>query len=137
MEKIRIKLITGIAGWLIGLFVFVSTAHRAQAAGERKFTAAEDQFLKELTRELDGKVKRNENGKRDIYVGKYLPQSIVQLSLTVLDAEHEELEVEKDWFLLEEGKKSQAIILRVSGNRLVLMYDDRLKLMMCMTMDEQ
>lgn len=114
--------------------MFVFAACLAQAAGERKFSEAEDKFLTELAKELDGKVKRNQDGKRDVYVGKYIPQSVVQLTLTVLDAEQEEVKVEKPWFALEEGKPSIASILRVSGTRIVLMYDEGLKLLMCMTL---
>lgn len=135
-EKSQIKLIPNTLKKLLVLVVFVLVACLAQAAGERKFSDEENRFLKELAKELDGKVKRNEAGKRDIYVAKYIPQSIVQLTLTVLDAENADIEVEKPWFSVEEGKESQATILRVSGTRLVLMYDDGLKLLMCMTLSE-
>lgn len=121
---------------LIVCVVFVAAAYLANAAGERKFSEAEEKFLKELAKELDGKMKRNEAGKRDIYIGKYIPQSVVQLTLTVLDAEQEEVEVEKPWFVVEEGKESLATVLRVAGMQLVLMYDDGLKLLMCMTLAE-
>lgn len=121
---------------LLVVTMFVMLACLATAAGERKFSEAEDKFLKELTKELDGKVKRNETGKQDVYVPQYIPQSIVKLTLTVLVAEQEEVEMVKDWYLVEEGKESEATILRVSGTRIVLMYDDELKLLMCMTLLE-
>lgn len=121
--------------YLILLFLLVAPMVN-YAAGERKFTAAEDKFLKEFAKELDGKTKRNEPGKRDIRIGSYVPESVVRLTLTVLDAENETVEIEEPWFLVQEGEKSIATILRVSGTRLVVSYDDDLKMLICMTLSE-
>lgn len=121
---------------IVFLLAFILITCLAQGAGQRKFTRAEDDFLKELTKELDGKVKRNESGKRDIRIGKYIPQSVVQLTLTVLVKEDDSVGTEKSWFLVQEGEKSIATVLRVLGKRLVISYDDDLKLLICMTLGE-
>ena len=121
---------------IVFLLAFILITCLAQGAGQRKFTRAEDDFLKELTKELDGKVKRNESGKRDIRIGKYIPQSVVQLTLTVLVKEDDSVGIEKSWFLVQEGGKSIATVLRVLGKRIVISYDDDLKLLICMTLGE-
>ena len=122
---------------IVFLLAFVLFACLAEGAGQRKFTRAEDSFLKELTKELDGKVKRDELGKRDIHIGKYIPQSVVQLTLTVLVKEDDNVGIEEPWFLVQEGEESIATVLRVLGKRLVISYDDDLKMLICMTLGEE
>lgn len=122
---------------IVFLLAFIVITCWVQGAGQRKFTRAEDSFLKELTKELDGSVKRNEPGKRDIRIDKYIPQSVVQLTLTVLVKEDDNVGIEEPWFLVEEGEKSIATVLRVLGKRLVISYDDDLKLLICMTLGEE
>ncbi|RKD91088.1 hypothetical protein [Mangrovibacterium diazotrophicum] len=121
---------------IVFLIAFIVITCLAQGAGQRKFTRAEDAFLKELTKELEGKVKRNEPGKRDIRIDKYIPQSVVQLTLTVLVKEDDNVGIDEPWFLVQEGEKSIATVLRVLGKRIVISYDDELKLLICMTLGD-